>query len=44
MALVWLVTLLVYGGVCGWNFPPLMWWLLLTMVMQDMWDSFHKRR
>ncbi len=39
MSFVWLVTLMIYGAVTGFEFHPLFWWALLPMVVQDLHDS-----
>lgn len=43
MALIWLVTLTIYGCVVGWDFDPLFWWLLVAMFLQDNYDAQRRK-
>lgn len=36
MSVIWLVTLLIYGCVAGFDFHPLNWFLLITLFLADL--------
>jgi len=45
MSALWLIILLIYGGVCGYaQIPTLCWWLLLPFVIQDTFDVDKKHK
>lgn len=45
MGIVWLITLLIYGGVIGYStIPSLMWRLLLPMFSQDIYDGNRRNK
>jgi hypothetical protein len=43
MTIWWLGILAIYGLVTGWDFSPLMWWLLVPMLIQDAYDVNRKK-
>lgn len=44
MSIPWLILLVIYGFVCGWEkVDPLSWWLLVPMFLQDQYDMRRKR-
>jgi hypothetical protein len=39
MSIVWLIILIVHGLAAGWDFHPLLWWLLVPFGVQDLHDT-----
>ena len=47
MTITWLIILIIYGCVMGFDFSPLFWWLLLATGIRDgvqlfCRDEFHR--
>ncbi len=45
MVVLWLIILLAYGVIAGWqNIPTLFWLLLIPFLLQDWYDHYRKWR